>query len=47
MLSGNGKPSKKFDNGDAPKAFVASTPASIGYLDASKIDGYLKVVLKQ
>lgn len=46
VFTGKGTPPKELDNDDAIKAFVASTPAGIGYIDASKVDGSVKVILK-
>ena len=46
VLTGKGTPPKELDNDDAIKAYVASTPSGIGYLDASKVDGSVKVALK-
>ncbi|NQD38114.1 phosphate ABC transporter substrate-binding protein [Permianibacter sp. IMCC34836] len=47
VFTGKGTPPKELDNDEAVKAFVASTPAGVGYIDASKVDGTVKVVLKQ
>lgn len=47
VFTGKGTPPKELDNDDAVKAFVAGTPGGIGYIDASKVDGSVKVVLKQ
>ena len=47
VFTGKGTPPKELDNDDAIKALVASTPGAIGYIDAAKIDGSVKVVLKQ
>lgn len=47
VFTGKGTPPKELDNDDAVKAFVAATPAGIGYIDASKVDGSVKVILKQ
>lgn len=47
VFTGKGTPPKELDNDDAVKAYVAGTPSGIGYIDASKVDGSVKVVLKQ
>lgn len=47
VFTGKGTPPKELDNDDAIKALVASTPGAIGYIDAAKVDGSVKVVLKQ
>jgi ABC-type phosphate transport system substrate-binding protein len=47
VFTGKGTPPKELDNDDAIKAYVASTPGGIGYIDASKVDGSVKVILKQ
>ena len=46
VFTGKGTPPKELDNDEAVKAFVANTPAGIGYIDASKVDGSVKVILK-
>ena len=46
VFTGKGTPPKELDNDDAVKAHVASNPSGIGYIDASKVDGSVKVVLK-
>ena len=47
VFTGKGTPPKELDNDDAIKTLVASTPGAIGYIDAAKVDGSVKVVLKQ
>lgn len=47
VFTGKGTPPKEHDNDEAIKAFVAATPGGIGYIDSAKVDGSVKVVLKQ
>ena len=47
VFTGKGTPPKELENDDAIKTLVASTPGAIGYIDAAKVDGSVKVVLKQ
>ncbi len=46
VFTGKGTPPKELDNDDAVKAHVANNPSGIGYIDASNVDGSVKVVLK-
>jgi len=45
VFSGKGNPPKEVDNSATVKAHVASTPGGIGYIDASEVDGSVKVLL--
>ena len=45
VFSGKGNPPKEVDNGAAVKAHVTSASGGIGYIDASEVDGSVKVVL--
>ena len=47
VFTGKGTPPKELDSDDAVKQFVANNPTAIGYIDAAKVDGSVKVVLKQ
>lgn len=47
VFTGKGTPPKELDSDDAVKAFVASTPNAIGYIDASKVDGSVKAVISK
>ena len=45
VFTGRGQPPQEQGNAGAMKASVASTPGSIGYLDASEVDDSVKVIL--
>lgn len=45
-FTGKGTPPKELKNDADVKAFVASRPDAIGYVDASAVDGSVKAVLK-
>ncbi len=45
VFTGKGTPPKEAADEDEMKKWVASNPAAIGYIDASKVDGSVKVVL--
>lgn len=45
-FSGKGTPPKELKSDADVKAFVASDPKAIGYVDASAVDGSVKAVLK-
>jgi len=45
-FTGKGTPPKELKTDADVKAFVASDPKAIGYVDASSIDGSVKAVLK-
>ena len=45
MARGAGSPPSELGSHDAVLKSVASTPGSIGYIDASKVDGTVKVLL--
>jgi ABC-type phosphate transport system substrate-binding protein len=45
-FSGKGTPPKELKTDADVKAFVASDPKAIGYVDASAVDGSVKAVLK-
>lgn len=44
-FTGKGTPPKELKSDDDVKAFVASDPKAIGYVDASAVDGSVKAVL--
>ena len=46
IFTGKGTPPKQVANDAAIKAAVAGNPAMIGYIDASAVDGTVKVVAK-
>ena len=46
IFTGKGTPLKQVANDAAIKAAVAGNPAMIGYIDASAVDGTVKVVAK-
>jgi ABC-type phosphate transport system substrate-binding protein len=46
IFTGKGTPPKQVANDAAVKAAVAGNPAMIGYIDASTVDGTVKVVSK-
>lgn len=46
IFTGKGTPPKQVVNDAAIKAAVAGNPAMIGYIDASAVDGTVKVVAK-
>jgi ABC-type phosphate transport system substrate-binding protein len=46
VFTGKGVSPKILDDDLAVKAFVATTPGAIGYIDESKIDYSVKVILK-
>lgn len=46
IFTGKGTPPKDLDNDAEVKKMVANNPNVIGYIDASKVDGSVKVVLK-
>lgn len=45
-FTGKGTPPKELKSDAEVKAFVASDPKAIGYVDASAVDGSVKAVLK-
>lgn len=45
VFTGKGTPPKEAADEDEMKKWVAGNPAAIGYIDASKVDGSVKVVL--
>ncbi len=45
VFTGKGTPPKEAADEDEMKKWVASNPAAIGYIDASKVDGSVKVVM--
>ncbi|WP_416307804.1 phosphate ABC transporter substrate-binding protein [Neptunicella sp. SCSIO 80796] len=45
VFTGKGTPPKEVDGDDEVKKLVADNPNIIGYIDASKADGSVKVVL--
>jgi len=45
VFTGKGTPPKEAADEDEMKKWVASNPAAIGYIDASKVDGTVKVAL--
>ena len=45
MARGAGSPPSELGSHDAVLKSIASTPGSIGYIDASKVDGSVKVLL--
>jgi ABC-type phosphate transport system substrate-binding protein len=45
-FSGKGTPPKELKSDAEVKAFVASDPKAIGYVDSSAVDGSVKAVLK-
>ena len=47
VFTGKGTPPKELDNDDAVKAFVASTPNAIGYIDSGKVDASVRSVLSK
>ena len=47
VFTGKGTPPKEAADEDEMKKWVASNPNAIGYIDASKVDGSVKVLLKQ
>ncbi|MFC6440923.1 phosphate ABC transporter substrate-binding protein [Bowmanella sp. JS7-9] len=46
VFTGKGTPPKDAASDEEAKALVAGNPNLIGYIDASKVDGSVKVVLK-
>lgn len=42
LFTGKGKPPTEKDSDDAIKAFVASTPGAVGYIDSSNLDDSVK-----
>jgi ABC-type phosphate transport system substrate-binding protein len=44
IFSGKGVPPKTLKDDAAVKAYVASTPGALGYIDSSKVDGSVTVV---
>ena len=47
LFTGGAKPVQELDGDDAVLKFVAETPNAIGYIDASKVKGGVKVVTKK
>lgn len=47
LFTGRGAPPKEVADDAAVKAFVATTPGAIGYIDESKVDESVKVLLKK
>lgn len=47
LFTGGAKPVQEVDGDDAVLKFVAETPNAIGYVDASKVKGGVKVVTKK
>ncbi len=47
VFTGKGTPPKEAADEDEMKKWVAGNPNAIGYIDASKVDGSVKVLLKQ
>lgn len=47
VFTGKGTPPKELDNDEAVKQFVANNPSAIGYIDAAKVDGSVKVIISQ
>ncbi|OWW18979.1 phosphate ABC transporter substrate-binding protein [Noviherbaspirillum denitrificans] len=47
LFTGGAKPVQELDSDDAVLKFVAETPNAIGYIDASKVKGGVKVVAKK
>lgn len=45
VFTGRGQPPQELTSDTAMKASVAATPGSIGYIDASQVDGSVKVIL--
>lgn len=46
VFTGKGQPPQEVGTEAAMKSSVASTPGSIGYIDAAEVDGSVKVILK-
>jgi ABC-type phosphate transport system substrate-binding protein len=46
VFTGKGTPPKEVDNDEEVKKLVSANPNMIGYLDAAKVDGSVKVVGK-
>lgn len=46
IFTGKGTPPKEFDNSTEIKKIVASNPATIGYIDKSKVDASVKIVFE-
>jgi len=47
VFTGKGTPPKEVADDAAVKAFVATTPGAVGYIDESKVDASVKVLLKK
>jgi ABC-type phosphate transport system substrate-binding protein len=47
LFTGRGAPPKEVADDAAVKAFVATTPGAVGYIDESKVDASVKVLLKK
>jgi ABC-type phosphate transport system substrate-binding protein len=45
VFTGKGTPPKEFGSAAEVKAFLASNPGAIGYLDSTDVDGSVKAVL--
>lgn len=45
LFTGKGMPPEEISNDAAVKQYIANNPAGIGYIDASKIDNSVRVVL--
>ena len=46
IFTGKGTPPRRLDNDEQVKAFVSSTPDSIGYIDSEQLDQSVKVIMK-
>ncbi|WP_417593844.1 phosphate ABC transporter substrate-binding protein [Oceanospirillum sp.] len=44
VFTGKGQPPRMLDSTTAVKSAVANTPGAIGYIDASEVDGSVKVI---
>jgi hypothetical protein len=47
VFTGKGTPPKEVADDAAVKSFVATTPGAVGYIDESKVDASVKVLLKK
>jgi ABC-type phosphate transport system substrate-binding protein len=47
VFTGKGTPPREVVDDAAMKAYVAATPGAIGYIDDSKVDATVKVILKK
>jgi ABC-type phosphate transport system substrate-binding protein len=47
VFTGKGTPPRELADDAAVKAFVATTPGAVGYIDESKVDASVKILLKK